>query len=124
MNRSTAIALLNDLIETQEAEGRNDTTPCLMLTGRWYKAFPDPPPAVVPLPENRGIFLLNLAQGRAIRDALANGQMDNVAIEIKSKASPDAVNERHRARERDRIRSIVKRSPGRYAREQLRRNEP
>lgn len=94
-----------------------------MLTGRWYQAFPKPPPAMVPLPGNRGIFLLTLPQGRTIRDLLADEQseLEDLAIEIKSKASPVAVSERHRAREKDRIRALVKRSPGRYARDHLRK---
>jgi|GEM_PF-3488366 len=123
MNRTQAANLFTDLIERQEAEGRAEDTPCLMLTGRWYKAFPDPPKATVPLPGGRGIFLLNLKQGRAIRDLLADEscELEDVAIEIKPKASPVAVDERFRARERERIEAIVRRSPGRYAREHLRK---
>ncbi len=123
MKRAKAAELFTHLIETQEAEGRDDTTPCLMLTGRWYKAFPKPPLATVPLPGNRGIFLLTLPQGRLIRDLLADEQteLEDLAIDVKSKASPAAVSERHRAREQDQIRALVKRSPGRYAREHLRK---
>ncbi|MBN8868011.1 MAG: hypothetical protein J0H98_10700 [Solirubrobacterales bacterium] len=126
MKRTEAAELFTRLIEQQEKEGRDEKTPCLMLTGTWHEAFPPAPPVVASLTSGRAIYLLNLAQARAIQQVLSETSTNlvDVSIEISSKANPRAITDRQKAWQRERIRSLVRRTPGARATRYLREERP
>lgn len=124
MKRSEAAQHFTTLIDQLESNEITDSQLALMLTGRWYECFPPAPKPIALLPDNRGIWLITLKQARQIRDALldSNRSPGNVSMRIECKSDRRAVISRQQVWQRERIRSIVHRTPGSNTNRYLRKD--
>ncbi len=124
MKRSEAAEHFTRLIDQLESNEIPDSQVSLMLTGRWYECFPPAPKPVALLPDHRGIWLLTIQQAKEIRDVLRDTTRspDNVSMRLECKSDRRAVTSRQQVWHRERIRSIVRRTPGGQTNRYLRKD--